>query len=112
MTADSPAMPTLFIPHGGGPCFFMDWSPADTWTKMAEWLRGLAETLPERPKAIVVISGHWEERQVGENGGGVDVELEAPVGLPGNGLGSRGGGVDRVGAYPKRCDSVASIRFP
>ncbi len=58
-------MPTLFIPHGGGPCFFMDWSvmggPKDTWDKTAAWLRGLAETLPERPKAIVVVSGHWEE---------------------------------------------------
>ena len=21
----------LFIPHGGGPCFFMDWNPPDTW---------------------------------------------------------------------------------
>jgi aromatic ring-opening dioxygenase catalytic subunit (LigB family) len=54
-------MPTLFIPHGGGPCFFMDWSPKDTWTKTEAWLRGLADTLPERPKAIVVVSGHWEE---------------------------------------------------
>ena len=58
-------LPTLFIPHGGGPCFFMDWSlmggPKDTWGKTEAWLRGLAETLPERPKAIVVISGHWEE---------------------------------------------------
>ncbi len=54
-------MPTLFIPHGGGPCFFMEWSPADTWKKTEAWLRGLADTLPERPKAIVVISGHWEE---------------------------------------------------
>lgn len=58
-------MPTLFIPHGGGPCFFMDWSvtggPADTWNATAAWLRGLAGTLPARPKAIVVISGHWEE---------------------------------------------------
>jgi aromatic ring-opening dioxygenase catalytic subunit (LigB family) len=58
-------MPTLFIPHGGGPCFFMDWSvtggPADTWDATAAWLRGLAGTLPARPKAIVVISGHWEE---------------------------------------------------
>jgi aromatic ring-opening dioxygenase catalytic subunit (LigB family) len=58
-------MPTLFIPHGGGPCFFMDWSatggPADTWVATAAWLRGLAGTLPARPKAIVVISGHWEE---------------------------------------------------
>ena len=58
-------LPTLFIPHGGGPCFFMDWSvrgdPSDTWNKTAAWLRSLADSLPARPKAIVVISGHWEE---------------------------------------------------
>ena len=25
--------PAIFLPHGGGPCFFMDWTwgPADTW---------------------------------------------------------------------------------
>lgn len=60
------ALPTLFIPHGGGPCFFMDWTlmggPADTWDATANWLRGLSATLPAKPKAIVVISGHWEER--------------------------------------------------
>ncbi|MCW5770720.1 MAG: dioxygenase [Rhodospirillaceae bacterium] len=59
------ALPTFYIPHGGGPCFFMDWTlmgePADTWNATAAWLRGLAESLPQRPKAIVVISGHWEE---------------------------------------------------
>ncbi|MFT4089961.1 MAG: class III extradiol ring-cleavage dioxygenase [Asticcacaulis sp.] len=58
--------PSLFIPHGGGPCFFMDWrlmgEPADTWDKTAEWLKNLAKSLPEKPKAIVVISGHWEEK--------------------------------------------------
>jgi aromatic ring-opening dioxygenase catalytic subunit (LigB family) len=52
-------MPTLFIPHGGGPCFFMDWNPADTWTRMAEFLSGLAATLPRRPKAILLVSAHW-----------------------------------------------------
>lgn len=65
-TQSSTRMPTLFIPHGGGPCFFMDWTvmggPADTWDATAAWLRGLAETLPARPRAIIVISGHWEER--------------------------------------------------
>jgi aromatic ring-opening dioxygenase catalytic subunit (LigB family) len=66
MSADAPTpMPTFFIPHGGGPCFFMDWNlmggPADTWHKTETWLRGLLDTLPERPKGIVVISGHWEE---------------------------------------------------
>jgi aromatic ring-opening dioxygenase catalytic subunit (LigB family) len=56
-------LPTFFIPHGGGPCFFMEWTrgPTDTWHKTAAWLRSLASTLPERPKAILVISGHWEE---------------------------------------------------
>lgn len=54
-------MPVLFIPHGAGPCFFMDWSPADTWDRLAAFLKGLADTLPARPKAIVLVSGHWLE---------------------------------------------------
>lgn len=60
----STAQPSLFIPHGGGPCFFMEWNmgPRDTWKNMEAWLRGLGATLPARPKAIVVISGHWEEQ--------------------------------------------------
>ena len=49
--------PTLYIPHGGGPCFFMEWTmgPRDTWDRMAAWLRGLVKTLPVRPKALLVI---------------------------------------------------------
>jgi aromatic ring-opening dioxygenase catalytic subunit (LigB family) len=53
--------PTLFIPHGGGPCFFMDWDPPDTWDRQRTFLEELAATLPERPKALLVVSGHWEE---------------------------------------------------
>lgn len=53
--------PTFFIPHGGGPCFFMD-DPAAIWSGMAGFLGGLAGTLPERPKAIIVVSGHWETK--------------------------------------------------
>ena len=54
--------PTFFLPHGGGPCFFMEWTmgPVDTWDRMAAFLRGLVDTLPARPTAIVVLSGHWE----------------------------------------------------
>lgn len=54
--------PTLFIPHGAGPCFFMAWTrgPADTWARTEAFLRGLVDGLPEQPKAILVISGHWE----------------------------------------------------
>lgn len=54
-------MPTLYIPHGGGPCFFMEWSPRDAWASMEAYLRGLADGLPERPKAILVVSAHWLE---------------------------------------------------
>jgi aromatic ring-opening dioxygenase catalytic subunit (LigB family) len=55
-------LPTYFIPHGAGPCFFMPWTrgPADTWDRTAAWLKRLVSDLPERPKAILVISGHWE----------------------------------------------------
>jgi aromatic ring-opening dioxygenase catalytic subunit (LigB family) len=62
-------MPTLFIPHGGGPCFFMP-NPPDhpkLWDKMAAYLRGIAAALPEKPRAILVISGHWEEPRVTVN---------------------------------------------
>jgi aromatic ring-opening dioxygenase catalytic subunit (LigB family) len=52
-------LPSYYIPHGGGPCFFMD-DPSGAWTGMATFLRGLPDTLPVRPRAILVISGHWE----------------------------------------------------
>jgi aromatic ring-opening dioxygenase catalytic subunit (LigB family) len=51
--------PVFFIPHGGGPCFFMDWNPADTWVGMSKFLQGLAATLPQKPDAIVLVSAHW-----------------------------------------------------
>jgi len=56
MTARQPA---LFIPHGGGPCFFMD-DPRGVWTSMADLLRSLPSMLPEAPKAILLVSAHWE----------------------------------------------------
>ncbi len=58
---DHARLPTLFIPHGGGPCFFMEWSPAHTWDRMAAWLKTLVSSMAVKPKAILVISGHWEE---------------------------------------------------
>lgn len=57
-------MPTWYIPHGGGPCFFMDWNPPHEWDRMASFLRGLSSTLPKKPKAIVMISAHWLEETI------------------------------------------------
>ncbi len=65
MTTRDPSgrWPTLFIPHGGGPCFFMDPMPGlppDLWDRMAAYLRGIDASLGARPRAILVVSGHWE----------------------------------------------------
>jgi aromatic ring-opening dioxygenase catalytic subunit (LigB family) len=60
------ALPTLFIPHGGGPCFFMEpmpGTPPGLWDSMAAYLRGIPATLAQRPRALLVISGHWECEQ-------------------------------------------------
>jgi aromatic ring-opening dioxygenase catalytic subunit (LigB family) len=58
----SARMPTLFVPHGGGPCFFMDPPPGDpqAWDAMASYLRGIAASVGAKPRAILVISAHWE----------------------------------------------------
>jgi len=63
MAPNALRQPSIFLPHGGGPCFFMDWTwgPADTWDATRRFLASLATTLPAPPKAIVVVSGHWEE---------------------------------------------------
>jgi len=56
-------LPSVYLPHGGGPCFFMDPMPGlppHAWDSMARYLRGLAAGLPQRPWQILVISAHWE----------------------------------------------------
>lgn len=58
--------PALYIPHGGGPCFFMDWTmgPADTWHPMAGWLRSIPDLAGANLAAILVITAHWEQEPV------------------------------------------------
>ena len=62
-------MPTLYIPHGGGPCFFMDWPypTPNPWTRLADWLTRLAASIEPAPRAVLVVSGHWEEEPVAVN---------------------------------------------
>lgn len=56
----------MFVPHGGGPCFFMDWTmgPPDTWDRLASFLRAFEHFVGARPKAIVVVSGHHESNVI------------------------------------------------
>jgi len=56
--------PTIFLPHGGGPCFWMEFPPPfgpHAWDGLRAYLAGIVESLPERPKAFVVVTAHWEE---------------------------------------------------
>jgi aromatic ring-opening dioxygenase catalytic subunit (LigB family) len=58
--------PATFIPHGGGPCFWMEPPPPSgphAWDGLRGYLAGLVMSLPERPKAFVVVTAHWEEAQ-------------------------------------------------
>ena len=57
-------MPTAYITHGGGPCFFMDWDPPDAWDGLRAALEGIAPSLPRTPRAIVVNTAHWEAPEV------------------------------------------------
>jgi aromatic ring-opening dioxygenase catalytic subunit (LigB family) len=57
-------MPVVYLPHGGGPWPFVEsgiGSPAEQH-ELATYLRELAKLPIERPKALLVISAHWEER--------------------------------------------------
>jgi aromatic ring-opening dioxygenase catalytic subunit (LigB family) len=61
----APRQPSIFLSHGGGPCFWMTFPPPlgpHAFDHLKEYLAGLLDALPARPKAILVISGHWEER--------------------------------------------------
>jgi aromatic ring-opening dioxygenase catalytic subunit (LigB family) len=53
--------PTYYIPHGGGPWPFMPERAAELGSLTA-FLRGLIADAGVKPRAILVISGHWEER--------------------------------------------------
>lgn len=59
----SARLPVWYIPHGGGPCFFMEppKGAPDAWTSMEAYLRGISGAVGARPRAILVVSAHWLE---------------------------------------------------
>lgn len=60
--------PSLYLPHGGGPCFFMDWDPPDTWRALERFLRSIPTLLPQRPRALLVVTAHWLAPQFRSSG--------------------------------------------
>ena len=56
-------LPVVFLPHGGGPWPFVDLrigSKAEQ-AELASYLRSVASVPKSPPKAVLVISAHWEE---------------------------------------------------
>lgn len=51
--------PTLFLSHGGGPWPFVE-GRREQYSKTAQEFSQLPQRLPARPKAVLVITGHWE----------------------------------------------------
>ncbi len=63
MPEPSARMPVVYVPHGGGPWPFVPGlGDPDELSKLASYLRELPDALPVRPRGILVISAHWEER--------------------------------------------------
>ncbi|XAH21715.1 class III extradiol ring-cleavage dioxygenase [Xylophilus sp. GW821-FHT01B05] len=53
-------MPTFFVSHGGGPWPWMKDPFGAMFGKLETSLQEMAQSLAQRPKAILVISGHWD----------------------------------------------------
>ncbi len=57
-------MPSIYIPHGGGPAFFIQGEMREMFQPMADFLADLPRLLPAVPSAILVVSAHWETSMV------------------------------------------------
>lgn len=53
-------MPAVYLPHGGGPAFFMTGGMADLFRPMGRFLAAFPALLPARPRAVLVVTAHWE----------------------------------------------------
>ena len=59
----SHTLPTYFISHGGGPWPYMKEQLNGAYDQLEASLQEMPRRLGTTPKALLVISGHWEERE-------------------------------------------------
>ena len=55
-------LPTYFISHGGGPWPWMKEQMRGAYDRLEASLQDMPRQLGTTPKAVLMISGHWEER--------------------------------------------------
>ena len=56
-------LPVYFISHGGGPWSYMDDPSRAAYAKLEAALAGMPRQIGSTPKAVLMISAHWEEPQ-------------------------------------------------
>jgi len=56
-------LPTYFISHGGGPWSYMEGEMRRRFDKLEASLLALRREWGDAPRAVLVISGHWETEQ-------------------------------------------------
>lgn len=54
-------LPTYFVSHGGGPWPWMDGDYRRQYDRLDASLAQIASEIGGKPRAVLVISGHWEE---------------------------------------------------
>ena len=59
----STLLPTYFVSHGGGPWPFMKEQYGSAYDQLEASLVDMRRQIGGKPKAVLVISGHWEERE-------------------------------------------------
>lgn len=55
-------LPTYFLSHGGGPWPWLDGPVRDKYDQLEAHLAGLLDDLQQPPRAILVVTAHWETR--------------------------------------------------
>lgn len=60
MNTNESILPVYFISHGGGPWFWMP-EMKSVYRKLEESLQEIPTNIGAVPKAILMVSGHWEE---------------------------------------------------
>ena len=67
-----PRMPVFYITHGGGPSFWIDYPEPigkHGFDNLKHFLAGMPESLPQPPRAYLVVTAHWETDVVTVSGG-------------------------------------------
>jgi aromatic ring-opening dioxygenase catalytic subunit (LigB family) len=57
-------LPVFYLTHGAGPCFWVTLPPPfgpRAYDRLRAYFEGLLASLPERPRAILMVTAHWEE---------------------------------------------------